>query len=157
MTSDDVARRVREIYAEADAKVAAAGPKCESSGRCCRFKEWGHVLFVSMFEAEVLLQAAPPYSKPVPADNCPFQKDRLCIARDPRPLGCRIFFCDPAYQERSHEITETALQQLKALAAETGREWRYAPLHVFLSEAPRAEPEPTFEEDMKFSLPMVAN
>ena len=44
-------------------------------------------------------RARPPYEQPVTADFCPFQKDNLCTAREPRPLGCRVYFCDPAYQE----------------------------------------------------------
>src|SRR5712672_2251734 len=127
--------RVRQIYAEADAAVAAAGPVCEASGRCCRFAEYGHTLFLSSLEAEVLLAAAPPYEQPVTPDFCPFQVENLCTAREPRPLGCRVYFCDPHYQDTSHRITETFLRRLKALAGELGVSWRYAPLHVFLNEA----------------------
>lgn len=128
--------KVLEIYREADAAVAAAGPVCVASGRCCRFKEWGHTLFLSGLEAEVLLDAAPPYEEPVSADFCPFQKENLCTAREPRPLACRVYFCDPTYQEKSHEITETYLRRLKQLADEEGLPWRYAPLHHFLNDGP---------------------
>jgi len=127
--------QVRAVYAEVDAAVAAAGPKCDASGRCCRFKEWGHVLYLSQLEADVLLSAAPPYVSPVSADFCPFQKDDLCTAREPRPLGCRIYFCDPAYQDTGNQIMESALSKLKQLARERGLEWRYAPLHAFLNES----------------------
>ncbi len=126
--------RVLAIYAEADAAVAAAGPKCDSSGRCCRFKEYGHTLFISQLEADVLLAAAPAYAKPVSGDFCPFQVENLCTAREPRPLGCRVYFCDPAYQETGNQITETHLRKLKHLAEELGGGWRYAPLHIFLNE-----------------------
>ncbi len=128
-------RRVRELYREVDAAVAAAGPVCEASGRCCRFKEYGHVLFLSNLEAAVLLAEAPRFERPVSPDFCPFQKDRLCTAREPRPLGCRIYHCDPAYQETGNQITETFLKKLKALATEYGSEWLYAPLHHFLNSA----------------------
>ena len=138
----DLHQRVLAIYAEADAAVAAAGPRCDSSGRCCRFKEYGHTLFISQLEADVLLESAPPYSQPVTADFCPFQVDNLCTAREPRPLGCRVYFCDPTYQETGNAITETHLNKLKRLAEELETGWRYAPLHVFLNEAePRQRPE----------------
>src|SRR5437764_3452918 len=130
--SDELRRKVLELYAEVDAAVAAAGPVCVASGRCCRFKEYGHVLFLSGLEADVLLAAAPPYDRPVSADFCPFQKDNLCTAREPRPLGCRVYYCDPAYQETGNRITETFLRRLKTLADEYGLEWRYAPLPHFL-------------------------
>lgn len=126
--------RLLTLYAAVDAAVAAAGPRCEASGRCCRFKEYGHTLFISQLEAEVLLADAPPFAGPVTPDFCPFQVDNLCTAREPRPLGCRVYFCDPAYQETGQEISETYLGKLKALADELGLGWRYAPLHVFLNE-----------------------
>src|SRR5438067_2374036 len=100
---------VLEIYHAADAEVAAAGPVCVASGRCCRFKEYGHTLFISSLEAEVLLESAPPFEQPVTADFCPFQKENLCTARDPRPLGCRVYYCDPTYQETGNQITEKHL------------------------------------------------
>lgn len=127
--------RVYALYAEVDAAIAAAGPKCDSSGRCCRFKEYGHTLFISNLEAEVLLASAPPFEQPVSRDFCPFQVENLCTAREPRPLGCRVYFCDPSYQNTGNEITETYLRRLKALADELGLPWRYAPLHEFLNEA----------------------
>src|SRR5207244_7636758 len=130
--SDELRRQVLEIYREVDQAVAAAGPVCVASGRCCRFKEYGHVLYVSNLEADVLLSQAPPYEQPVSADFCPFQKDNLCTAREPRPLGCRVYYCDPAYQETGNRITEKYLVRLKELADEIGIEWRYAPLHHFL-------------------------
>src|SRR5438045_9209147 len=103
----ELRRRVLELYRAADAAVAAAGPVCIASGRCCRFKEHGHVLFISNLEAEVLLADAPAYAAPVSSDFCPFQQDKLCTARAPRPLGCRIYHCAPASQETGNPITDT--------------------------------------------------
>jgi hypothetical protein len=125
--------RIYALYAAADAEVAAAGPVCVASGKCCRFAEYGHTLFLSNLEADVLLAAAPAYDQPVSAAGCPFQVGTLCTARAPRPLGCRVYFCDPAYQERMAKITETYLRQLKALADEFGVPWNYAPLQVLLN------------------------
>ena len=131
--SEELRRRVLELYREADAAVAAAGPVCVASGRCCRFTEYGHTLFLSGLEADVLLAAAPPYERPASPDSCPFQKDKLCTAREPRPLGCRVYFCDPSYQEAGNRISETYLRRLKELADEFDVPWRYAPLHHFLN------------------------
>src|ERR1700752_773444 len=104
-------QQVLALYEEVDKEVAAARPVCIASGRCCRFKEHGHVLFISNLEADVLLANAPPYEQPVSADFCPFQKEKLCTAREPRPLACRVYFCDPGYQETASEITEKYLRQ----------------------------------------------
>jgi Fe-S-cluster containining protein len=137
----DVRRQVLELYAEVDREVAAAGPVCIASGRCCRFKEYGHTLFISSLEADVLLSAAPPYETPVTSDFCPFQKQNLCTAREPRPLGCRVYYCDPTYQQTGNAITEKYLLRLKALAAANGLEWHYAPLHHFLNQGAASSTE----------------
>jgi hypothetical protein len=104
-----------------------------ASGRCCRFKEFGHTLFLSNLEADVLLSGAPPHDPAaVTPDFCPFQKGNLCTAREPRPLACRVYYCDPNYQETGNAITEKYLHALKELADAHGVPWRYAPLHHFL-------------------------
>lgn len=139
--TDAVRAAVAEVYAAADLAVAAAAPRCDASGRCCRFTEYGHTLFISHFEAEILLDSAPPFEQPVSRDGCPFQIDGLCTARESRPLGCRIYFCDPSYQETGNRITEESLAKLKRIADDHDTGWRYAPLHVFLNEAtPRPMP-----------------
>jgi hypothetical protein len=137
--TDEVRQEIMALYAEVDREVAAAGPICIASGRCCRFKEYGHTLFISNLEASVLLEKAPAYEAPVSSDFCPFQKDNLCTAREPRPLGCRVYYCDPTYQTRANEITEKYLARLKALADRQGIDWRYAPLHRFLNNPQDAQ------------------
>jgi Fe-S-cluster containining protein len=131
----ELRQAVLELYREVDLEVKAAGPVCVASGRCCRFAEYGHTLFLSQIEADVLLADAPPYDPAeVSSATCPFQQGNLCTAREPRPLGCRVYYCDPAYQERAVEISEKYLRRLKDLADAHGTGWRYAPLHVFLGE-----------------------
>jgi Fe-S-cluster containining protein len=141
--SEAIRRQVLELYSEVDRDVAAAGPVCLASGRCCRFKEYGHTLFLSNLEAEVLLHGAPPYDRgAVAADFCPFQKGNLCTAREPRPLACRIYYCDPNYQETGNRLSETYLRRLKDLALVHGLAWRYAPLHHFLKHPEDAVADP---------------
>jgi hypothetical protein len=137
--SEATRRAVLQMYHDVDREVAAAGPVCVASGRCCRFKEYGHTLFLSNLEADVLLAAAPAYDpETVTADFCPFQKGNLCMAREPRPLGCRVYYCDPAYQETGQQISEKYLRRLKDLSDEHGTGYLYAPLHVFLKDPARA-------------------
>jgi Fe-S-cluster containining protein len=140
--SEATRRKVLELYAEVDREVAAAGPVCIASGRCCRFKEYGHTLFLSNLEAEVLLHGAPDYERPVTADFCPFQKGNLCTAREPRPLGCRVYYCDPNYQETGKQISEKYLRRLKDLADALCVGWQYAPLHHFLNNPDGVFAEP---------------
>src|SRR6202043_1522633 len=111
LMTEDLYRLVRELYREVDAAVAAAGPICVASGRCCRFKEYGHVLYLSNLEAEGLLHSAPSYEQGVTPDFWPFQKGNLWTAREPRPLACRVYYCDPPYQETGNQLTETYLRR----------------------------------------------
>ena len=91
---------LRALYRELDEAVAMTGPVCQLSGRCCRFKDYGHTLFLSAPEALLLVADAP--QPPGQLDNgqsCPWQDVRgRCTARDARPLGCRVFFCDPSFE-----------------------------------------------------------
>src|SRR3954452_19573866 len=88
------------LYAALDEEVARLGPVCRLSGRCCRFAEYDHTLFVSAPEMAVLLADAPPPSRPLDdGETCPWQDTKgRCTAREARPLGCRVYYCDPTYQ-----------------------------------------------------------
>lgn len=134
MTSDPEARAgLQRIYAALEADVAAAGPVCQASGRCCRFQDYGHTLFLSQLEAELLLEEGLPAGAALDRSSCPFQQGKLCTARERRPLGCRVFFCDPSYQERAGELSEKYIGELKRLCERLGRDWEYGPLFDVLS------------------------
>lgn len=122
------------IYAELDAEVARRAPVCALSGRCCRFIAYDHTLFVSAPEAALLLADAPPPSRPLDdGETCPWQDVQgRCTARQARPLGCRVYFCDPAYEGQAPELSEAFLARVKHLADELGLPWNYAPLHHHL-------------------------
>jgi len=127
---------LRALYDQVDREVARLGPVCQLSGRCCRFAEYGHTLFVSTLEIRYLVAEAPRPARPLDqGNNCPWQ-DQLgrCIARDARPLGCRIFYCDPTYQESAHEISERSITELKTITQRWDLAWNYAPLHDHLAQ-----------------------
>jgi hypothetical protein len=123
------------LYHELDAEVAKLGPACELSGRCCRFLEHGHTLFLSAGELEFLLDGAPPPARPLDrGDTCPWQNARgNCTARDARPIGCRVYYCDPSYQLAGAELSERFLGRLKQWTARHAFPWNYAPLHRHLA------------------------
>lgn len=135
--ADEARGPLMVLYAELDAAVAELGPRCALSGRCCRFEEYGHTLFLSAPEAAVLVADAPPPSRPLDAgQTCPWQDAAgRCTARGARPLGCRVYFCDPDYEGHAPELTERFLAALKAIVIERGWPWDYAPLHRHLREA----------------------
>ena len=127
---------LREIYEELDREVAGLGPVCQLSGRCCRFLEHGHTLFVSTAEVRFLLGSAPPPERELDQGaTCPWQDSRgHCTAREARPLGCRVYYCDPSYQEDAHHLSERFIDRLKGLSKTHGVPWNYAPLHRHLHE-----------------------
>ena len=128
---------LRALYAELDREVAGIGPVCVLSGRCCRFLEYGHTLFVSTAEVGLPAGFGPCRLSGALDDgaSCPWQDSRgHCTARDARPLGCRIYYCDPTYQEESHRLSERFIDRMKRLCCDHGIPWNYAPLHRQLHE-----------------------
>ncbi|HEX8201549.1 MAG TPA: hypothetical protein VF590_13775 [Isosphaeraceae bacterium] len=125
---------LRRLYAELDAEVARLGPVCLLSGRCCRFAEFGHTLFVSAPEAALLVADAPtPARPPDRGATCPWQDDRgHCTARDARPLGCRVYYCDASFEGHAAALSETFIARLKRLVEALDLPWDYAPLHRHL-------------------------
>lgn len=140
LTPDELARLrepLQTLYHELDAAVARLGPLCQASGRCCRFEEYDHTLFVSSGEVALLMADAPEPSRPLDhGATCPWQDARgLCTARDARPLGCRVYFCDPNYEEQGAVLSEQFLARLKRIVDRLGLRWSYAPLHHHLQNA----------------------
>ncbi len=134
-TGCDTGLELRALYEQLDAEVAGLGPICELSGRCCRFQEYGHTLFVSFAEIQFLLSHAPEPPRALDhGQTCPWQDGQnRCVARDARPLGCRVYFCDPAYQA-GQELSERYITALKQLTEKHGLPWNYAPLHHHLHQ-----------------------
>jgi hypothetical protein len=139
---------LRQLYVDLADEQARIGPACAVSGRCCRFHEYEHTLFLSATEAEILVREAPPPARPLDdGATCPWQdRANRCTAREARPLGCRLYYCDPAYQEHLPAIGESFTGRLKRLIDRYGLEWGYAPLHRHLAAAREegrlADPEP---------------
>jgi len=133
---------VSEIYDWVDEQIAIANPRCEISGRCCRFREYGHKLYITRPEAELLLEKEVPKKNSLVGlsekktyeqvnEVCPYQDNGLCTARENRPLSCRIYFCDPNHEEKASQITEQALKLLKDLHETSGVPWEYHELSYF--------------------------
>lgn len=135
MPATDPKQELPALYEELAREIAAAAPVCELSGRCCRFREYGHTLFVSRAEAELLLENGLPAGAVIDDASCPFQIGGLCTARERRPLGCRIYYCDPRYTNTGTELSEKYISRLKRLHETAGRDWEYRPLVHFLTEA----------------------
>jgi Fe-S-cluster containining protein len=129
-----VVAELEAIYQYVADATEARRPVCRASGRCCKFEEWGHRLYVTGLEAAYTVSrlsgAAPAlYAESLAAaqarGGCPFQVERLCEAHAIRPLGCRIYFCDSAAQAWQEDLYERMQQQLRALHERAHIEYRY--------------------------------
>jgi Fe-S-cluster containining protein len=122
----DVIAAVRELYADVQQQIDARRPLCVMSGRCCRFEEFGHRLFVTTMELAAFvsqLSVDPP--PPWDGTGCPFQVNKLCTVHTIRPFGCRMFFCDATAALWQNEQYEVFHARLKRLHEQMGVPYRY--------------------------------
>jgi Fe-S-cluster containining protein len=143
----EVVAAVREVYERLQGEVDARKPLCVQSGKCCRFDEYGHRLYVTTIElAAFVSQLLPIADCQLPIESvsnrrslplavspggCPFQIDKMCGVHTIRPFGCRIFYCDLTAAQWQQDKYEQFHSELKALHETFGIpyfyvEWRQA-------------------------------
>jgi len=121
-----LAERMTALYAEVDRSIEKRRPVCRNRGVCCRFDSFGHRLYVTTAELAFFVAGQREDWKPTRGDGaCPYQEEGLCTAREHRPLGCRVFFCDPDAQDWQSEEYERGLAALKGVCRDSGLEYRY--------------------------------
>jgi Fe-S-cluster containining protein len=143
---------VAAVLAEADAEIASLRPVCRSSGRCCRFEEYGHRLYVTAAELAHFAHSLPPIENqksktenPRPISlpqffaqekpqGCPYQVGGLCTAREARPLGCRVYFCDENAQSWQGDLYERYHARLQQLHETHHLPYRYLEWRAALRE-----------------------
>jgi len=150
-----ITEAVAEILAQADAEIAAKRPVCRASGRCCKFETYGHRLYVTAAELAHFAGTYQPsesietpesktsnpralaleqfFAQPAP-EGCPYQIDNLCTAREARPLGCRVYFCDENAQSWQNDLYEKYHAQLRALHDRFSLPYRYLEWRTALRE-----------------------
>lgn len=132
-----VVEAIEAVHRQIGEAVAERGPRCDQSGRCCRFGEYGHDLFVTGLEIAAFLRRA---GRAKPDDRnegelslpqlstqrvCPYMTDNACSVHAIRPAGCRIFFCEPGTQDWQQDLYESALSELRRLHDERELPYRY--------------------------------
>ncbi len=159
----EVDEAIRSLYARLDADIAAHGPTCWQSGKCCNFGSYGHRLYVTALEVAwfvrqasvararslsetiqtdaalaltVLAPAACDDPRPALSDVCPYQADRRCTVHAIRPLGCRVFFCQEGTQDWQQVLYEHYLNELRELHRRHDIAYRYADWLALLDEVP---------------------
>ena len=126
----EVVAAVDGVYADLQGEIAARKPVCAMSGRCCRFEEYGHRLYVTTAELAAFVthhQQTPAVRRRQPWDGtgCPWQLERACEVHAFRPFGCRIFFCDPSAKQWQEETYERYHRRLKLLHEQFSVPYRY--------------------------------
>jgi Fe-S-cluster containining protein len=148
----DVRDAVEQVYRDLADEVAKRRPVCVVSGRCCRFEEFGHRLFVTTAELATFVHGFERQGGRTHAidsamniwdgTGCPFQVAKLCGVHALRPFGCRIFFCDATATQWQNDTYEAFHARLKRLHEDLGLpyfyiEWRQA-LRAILPDLPAA-------------------
>lgn len=119
------------VYLSVRDAVEARGPACWASGRCCNFRQAGHLLFVTGLETAYLWNRL---SAPLTSDeltrayqrgDCPFLLTNLCTVHALKPLGCRVYFCDQAAQDWQMQLSERSMEMIKRIHVEFDIEYRY--------------------------------
>lgn len=136
---------LRRVFERLDAEIARRSPTCWLSGRCCRFESYGHKLYVTGLEIAWVIgqldaaQRAALRDADLPAlDGCSFQSDKLCGVHGVRPLGCRIYYCDPDAQDWQSAVYEGYLDDLRHLHEQRGIAYGYMEWRTGLNEAREA-------------------
>lgn len=141
---DAISDAVARILANADAEIASHHPVCRSSGKCCQFEKYGHRLYVTAAELAHFSRWAQNNAAPSPApsssptaislpqffarqspEGCPYQVEKRCTARDARPLGCRVYFCDQTAQSWQHDLYEKYHARLREVHDRHALPYRY--------------------------------
>ncbi|HEY2585612.1 MAG TPA: hypothetical protein VGI81_07605 [Tepidisphaeraceae bacterium] len=129
----DALAEVDELYRSVQAEIDRRRPLCVISGRCCRFEEFGHRLYVTTLELARFVHDLRDAPSPEAWDGtgCPFQRAKLCTVHDMRPFGCRMFFCDATSTEWQNAAYERFHAELKRMHERLGVpymyvEWRQA-------------------------------
>lgn len=113
------------LYAEFAVSAAERKPRCDASGRCCRFESFGHRLFITTGELASFVGRAPTGNPAWDGTGCVYQVDGLCGVHAVRPFGCRVFFCDPTAADWQQEMYERYHQRIAVLHDQFGVEYLY--------------------------------
>lgn len=121
----EVVDRIKTLYEDVMRAIHHRKPKCDASGRCCRFEEYRHRLFVTTLEFAAFVSEVAKVQSPWDGLGCPYQVNGLCSVHPSRPFGCRIYFCDSTAQEWQQAQYELFHDRLKRLHESLGIEYFY--------------------------------
>jgi Fe-S-cluster containining protein len=121
----EVLEAVARVYAGLQREIDQRRPVCDASGRCCRFDEFGHRLYVTTMELAAFFGQLTTSAAGTDLGGCPFQVGGLCSVHAIRPFGCRVFFCDSTSDAWQHEQYERFHGELKRFHETLDVPYRY--------------------------------
>jgi hypothetical protein len=122
----DVDDCLRALHVHIDDVTDLHRPICIASGRCCRFREHGHLLAVSGLEALWTLQragrvlAVDEAARALEEGACAFLGGTMCTVHGRRPTGCRTYHCDGTARVWQEPLAESVHGAVRALHAQVG-------------------------------------
>lgn len=116
---------LKALYDALDVEVRATAVRCDLRGLCCDFAKAGHVLFATDVEVEYARAHGGAKPQDAAPDACPYFQGGQCRLRDGRPLGCRVYFCDPGYAAAMQELAERYHRKIVQLHEAHGVPYRY--------------------------------
>ena len=129
-------QKVNEIYNWLDIQIKRHIPilgDCNACGKCCDFRGFDHLLFVTTPELFFLKQKLGPVNlKDMPGFVCPYNHDGKCSIYPFRFSGCRIFHCTGGRDFQS-KISELTIQKLKYLCEQYNIPYFYSDLKTALN------------------------
>ncbi len=140
----DIDAALRSAHALVAERVAASRPVCTASGRCCDFGRAGHDLFVTGLEVAWTLDRIPAARSITAGDvdaatargDCPFLvadgSVGRCGVHPARPMGCRVYFCDPTRERFVQDLAERGATLVRALHDRFGVPYVYAEWRALL-------------------------
>lgn len=135
---DDIDRALLAAHDTIARESASGRPVCTASGRCCDFGRVGHDLFVTGLEVAWTLDRIPAeraigehdVSAAIDAGDCPFLVSdgsiRRCGVHPARPMGCRVYFCDPTRERFVQDLAERGAGLVRELHDRFGVPYIYA-------------------------------
>ncbi len=125
--SKSAREELRRIYEHVAAELKSRPELyCEISGRCCRFRDAGHQLFVTRIEfREMRAHGDDPATSDAQV-VCPWLKDGLCSNQTGRALACRTYFCSD--EDQAAEFGERFHEQIRRLHDRHGLAYEYLSL-----------------------------
>jgi Fe-S-cluster containining protein len=128
------------IYTDLERELATLRPLCQKSGRCCRFKDFGHQLWTTRLELDYLVEREGLPASAGEPGTCPYLRDGLCGVREHRMLGCRIYFCDTGYASAMGPLYEKYHARIKDLHRRHDVPYEYSELLSALARRPDPRP-----------------